>query len=296
MENNEDMSVKESLNIILGYVCNYKCSYCSVLKDVIKNIHYKFTKKDLDNIDECIEKNNIKDISILGGEPFLFRDVLYILYDHIYKKYPKNNINFRIITNATLMNEFDFKYLNRAYLKISVQSLNGKEKSIYHLIKNNKLGYKIIDEIRKFNRYMFSRVILLNEKEWYKDIININKVFPGKNINIAIDTRNIKNLNKESIDNILNNYRKIIYIRDAVLGCVDIDYKCTCSDINIYEIGKGFIYRERPKNLVVGCNEIAKDLNKELFDYLVNSVKEIHKEKFKNDNITEEGGGLFNGD
>ena len=296
MNDNEDMFMKESLNIILGYVCNYKCSYCSVLKDVIKNIHYKFTKKDLDNIDECIEKNNIKDISILGGEPFLFRDVLYVLYDHIYKKYPKNNINFRIITNATLMNEFDFKYLNRAYLKISVQSLNGKEKSIHHLIKNNKLGYKVIDEIRKFNRYMFSRVILLNEKEWYKDIIDINKVFPGKNINIAIDTRNIKNLNKESIDNILNNYRKIIYIRDATLGCIDIDYKCTCSDISIYEIGKGFIYRERPKNLVVGCNEIAKDLSKELFDYLVNNIKEIHKEKFKNDNITEEGGGFFNGD
>ena len=296
MPNGDNMDMKKNMNINLGYKCNYRCSYCSVLKDIIKGTTYKFTNKDLDIIDKCIEENDIDDISILGGEPFLYRDVLIRLYDHIFKKISDRYINFRIITNATLMNKFDFKYFNRATLKISVQSLNGKEKSIHHLIKNNKLGYEIINEIRKFDKFMISRVILLDEKEWYKDIIDIDRVFPGKSINIAIDTRNTKNLDKEKIDNILENYKKVINIPSAILGCVDIDIKCTCADINIYEIGNKFIYKERPKNLVVGCNEMAKDMDYELFEYLRSSVKEIHKEKFKNVYKEEKGGAFRDGD
>ena len=65
------------------------------------------------------------------------------------------------------------------------------------------------------------------------------------------------------------------------ISCIDVDNVCKCSDINKFYIGKGFINdkKEDPNKLVIGCNSLAKDMNYELFEYLRQRIKAVHRIK-----------------
>lgn len=271
------------LKIYTGFVCNYRCSYCSAMSDLIKGDYGNLIMKDIDDINRCIDEKGITMVSILGGEPFVFKDILYKLKEFVINKNKGKNIYFQIITNGSLMSKFDFEYFNDINFKISIQSLNGPEKSLKYLIDHSELGYDIIKYIRKLDyKAEIARVILYDEgTRWYNDVLDIKKVFPNIGIGMDIDSTKVNTLTKEKIDEICDTYLKLVKYEDMYISCIDVDSVCKCSDINKFYIGKGFISDEKedPSKLVIGCNSLAKDMNYELFEYLRQRIKAVHRIK-----------------
>lgn len=93
------------LKILLGFDCNYNCSYCKQAS-YRKKQGETFSQKDVDiflellqeNISSCPEK-----IEFWGGEPLLYWETIKYLTPKIFELYPETRLS--IITNGALLTE-----------------------------------------------------------------------------------------------------------------------------------------------------------------------------------------------
>lgn len=187
------------LRFIIGEKCNYDCFYCHHegcynLKEEVDLSSYEYKIKMLKKF--C-QKNDIKDIAITGGEPFLYFKKLKILLD----TFDDGNFRITLNTNASLIHMY-IDYLNsikKIELHINLSSLDKKIhkqitnsnqldnelKSLYklketpHIIKLNIIALKTINEdelvkiheFSKKNNFIPRYLVLYDEFNKYKDFI-----------------------------------------------------------------------------------------------------------------------------
>jgi sulfatase maturation enzyme AslB (radical SAM superfamily) len=83
----------ESIDLYVNYVCGLRCTHCFVGDLLNTNLEMPISLA-LAIVEECA-KSGVKTITILGGEPTLYKDIIQLINLIIEK-----NIEVRIVTNA----------------------------------------------------------------------------------------------------------------------------------------------------------------------------------------------------
>lgn len=183
--------------------CNLNCIHCRNDKSVFVDIEYD----KLDDILTQLEEMEIFFLSIVGGEPFLYKDIDKLLVR-------LNNLNIpkiTIVTNGTVITQEKIKKLNPKKIKFII-SLDGPEsthnyirgKEIYaNVIKNIKLlidnhfSVAINYTVMKPNFKQIDKIIEIAKKLKIRKI-NFLKLFPvHKDIyNLMLSEKETKELYK----------------------------------------------------------------------------------------------------
>jgi len=130
---------------IIGSGCNYNCFFCH--HEGYKKESYDNVEKDkLDKLCEYAKKNGIRDISITGGEPFLYWNKLKYLLTIFNEKNFKITLN----SNFSLADKYieDMKKFKNIEFHINFSSLNEKtheeiiKRKILKKVQNNLMLYK----------------------------------------------------------------------------------------------------------------------------------------------------------
>ncbi|WP_279323815.1 radical SAM protein [Anaerococcus sp. AGMB09787] len=117
--------------------CQLNCDFC-FMNDLIRGSNNSIpVNKALKIIDMFVD-NGIESISLLGGEPLLYEEILSICEFIESKK-----VHFTITTNGILLNEKFLRSLSKfSYLKLAFSVINIKES-------NNMYGNKMLKNIKK---------------------------------------------------------------------------------------------------------------------------------------------------
>lgn len=101
--------------------CNANCDFCYVGSDLTKHSPYgDMTKDDIDSLIRTSERCGLFRIAILGGEPFLFRHLDYLLEECV-----KHNLYTTIATNGSVFRESVLRFTvgsNMVKLGLSIES------------------------------------------------------------------------------------------------------------------------------------------------------------------------------
>lgn len=234
--------MKNSINglrFIVGSGCNYKCFYCH---------HEGYTNKDavifdedkLDMLYKYAIKNNITNISITGGEPFLYWPRL----KNILKKFDDNRFKITLNTNLLLISKYieEIAEFNPIEFHVNLSSLS-KEKH------EQIIGYKYLDQVLNNLQLLknTNHIICLNIpvlKEYNdKEITDIykyakqNKIKPRFLVLLPMTEKQKKVV--MDVDEILNIFPGAKVIKKYDYGIYDIMFgeetfeivKCLCIDM-----------------------------------------------------------------
>lgn len=133
--------------------CNLNCSYCDTKYAQKKN---QGVEKSIDEIIETIEKTNIKNITITGGEPLLQKDILKLV-----ERLVELGYNVNIETNGSV-NIKPFQLTN------VIITMDYKTKSSLMM---NRMNLKYIDYLRKNDVLKF----VIGDKEDMKNVKDVLK-------------------------------------------------------------------------------------------------------------------------
>lgn len=170
IENNK--VVIHTIEIHASHVCNLKCESCCHFSYAThdKNL----TSLDLENqLKTWSQKINPLELKILGGEPFLNKDLELIL--KISKKYfPKSAL--RVATNGLLINN------SKINLNIFKELQVNLEITVHD--DNNSYKNKLLENINTLNKYKIPFIFINTIKKWkrtHKVIDNIITPFQDNN-------------------------------------------------------------------------------------------------------------------
>lgn len=188
-------------SIILNKECNRKekCSFCYQKGNFISKV---VSKKDIDLFLSSINKD-VFNISIIGGEPLIHKDLVYYILEHNILNYANKII---LYTNTDLLNIEDIEYFNRrnVLIKTNMDFLIGKKLFVndnkFNLIKmmKNKDIHFIID---KFN---LDRLI-----DFCSIIIRYKKILLEIGLKFHLMNPTIIDFNKDDIVKIIKFYNTI---------------------------------------------------------------------------------------
>jgi len=127
----DSISYKDiGFHIVLTYGCNLRCPYCYEGQDKDAK---SFDEKTMDRLIEFM-KSSLKatgakgiDVSLYGGEPFLKEDMAIKAMDEMYDYSKEKGIVYggSIITNGTLLNEDNIKWMAGSNVKSMQLTLDG---------------------------------------------------------------------------------------------------------------------------------------------------------------------------
>lgn len=281
------------LRFIIGSACNYNCFYCH---------HEGYRKKDgnfdlndyikkINSLKEFCIKNNILDIAITGGEPFLYKEKLNVLFDNFAKK------PFRLIvnTNASLLKdnlpllekiEPIELHVNLSTLrKVTHKEIIGKDyfdKELESLNAIKGLGFKV-----KLNIICLKGI---NEE----DLLPLNE-FAKENGFIArylvfYDNENKFNQNIMSVNQICEKFKASIK-REFSYGLIETEgennieiVKCLCDGKRCDECKKSTYMHISPELNIKYCLESSDEVEidfatdktiEESFDIAIKKLEEI---------------------
>jgi len=162
------------MTLYLNNICNLKCSFCEIgQRNKAKRISEKgasLSKEEIDKLINLCLRTKIKSIYVTGGEPFLSKNLWYLL-----EKCYKNKIIVEdITTNGTLLNRLEkqeINLLNNVVLNIIISIDSADERG-------HDKSRGVIGTFQKI------RAFLLNERkrELYKSSFSFNVVVHSKNI------------------------------------------------------------------------------------------------------------------
>ncbi len=158
--------------IITNFKCNLNCVYCNVndlYKDTLNIEHIK-------DIITTLKELNFKEIHLIGGEPFLRKDILEIL------KFIKEKDMLVIVhTNAFYYKKLTDEIL--CYIDIFHSCLNGS-KEIHNKIRGKKTFENLMESLNIINKYN-----LKNDKQIkiYLDTILTDLNSNIENINFILE-------------------------------------------------------------------------------------------------------------
>lgn len=155
----------------LSNLCNFNCRHCYVLKDHREDM----TLGDINNIvDYFIDEIGIKTVNIIGGEPFLCKNVNIMLR----KLQRHKDIQVEIVTNGSIHNKETIKLLrkvNLSLLKVSIHAFSGKNFNYFTQTKNQR--QKVFDNIDFFVKTFPFWINITIMRSNYHEIIEMIKYF-----------------------------------------------------------------------------------------------------------------------
>jgi uncharacterized protein len=173
----------EKVTFFLTNECNLSCRYC-VIKKEKQTLSFKYAKKILN----VLLNNNKKEISLIfsGGEPLLKIDLIKKIIFYIEKKGKNNgkNINYRIITNGTIINSKIISFIKKHNIEV-VFSIDGtkKEHDKNRIFKDGKGSYNlVVNNFKKIkevhSEINISSVIYISNKKITEDLDSLISLEP----------------------------------------------------------------------------------------------------------------------
>lgn len=228
-------SNNEVLNIVIitGLDCNMKCVYCYEKEYDIKRNDSQINEYDIYNFIENMTKKNIYkriNISILGGEPILERNINFL--DSLFKLLKNINLPYKIniVTNGMnilqykdiidtwAINEFqitldglgEINNIRRKSKNDKIDTFENVVKAVdYLLSKGNKICLRINVDYGNID-YINDFVLFMNKKNWTNNMyIYMYPVTSCGEINNATELEIFKKLLTE-LKKLDYNYRKMI--------------------------------------------------------------------------------------
>lgn len=234
------------LRFIVGNGCNYNCFFCHH-EGYTKNSSTKYDEKKIEQIYIFAKKNRIKDISITGGEPFLYWEKLKCLlkyfgndefritlntnliftdrYIDYLKKVPniEYHVNFSSIQSEIHENIINANYLEKLILNLNLLKKYNLKVCLNIPVLNNINSLELIDMLEYANKMDFlARFLVLlptdiEHKKYFMDVEEIMNVIP--------DSKLIKKYSygRYDVSSSLGNYE--------IVKCLCIDHECDlCRD------------------------------------------------------------------
>lgn len=280
--------MSEKYNIILHTTtsCNYKCTYCDVIKD-----NKYLSQGSIHSLVNFINTNteHINRFKFFWWEPLLaWQNIKYIINNTADSLWNK----FEIVTNTTLLNDEIWEYFSK-YFKIIFFSIDSEHDFDFNTV------FKFIGDYHLNDSVYFNLIISPWKEEFaYSQFEKIYKR-GHKNFNILPvyftkpwDKNNLKNLSfimskildMSIFDNKLklywfceNNWEVVSLINNSLF--IDVDLWVYYSDIvsnNIWKKIKNDLYISRVQDMNF------ESLNKIDFSNYIKSIKYIEEENYKN--------------
>jgi len=179
--------------------CNLNCKYCYQDSHPKINTKKELKKGDWIKIINELNKLKVEKISIVGGEPFLSRELFDILN---YISRIDKNIKIKIFTNGILLNPNKIKKLREYNLTLSF-NLNSHKKQIHDFYQSKGNWEKIIKNIKKCNKINFEISTPLTKRNFdgLEEFIKFCKKLGAKRIRFVplIIPKNKEELKKEQV-------------------------------------------------------------------------------------------------
>lgn len=161
---NSDILYIEKLQLQITDKCSLRCKDCSNMMQYYENPKNYSYKSLIDEINKLTNTfDYINQISLLGGETFMHKDIFKIIQ---YLCTKENIHNIRILTNGTICpNEKDIQQLDKTKVSFQISNYGIHSKNIdklCNMLERNKISY------RKFELY-----------SWYK-----YECLPYQNLNV----------------------------------------------------------------------------------------------------------------
>ena len=119
---NEPLETPECLHININFACNLRCTICSISRKTMRD-RKELTTAEIKNVIQQGSAMGIKTLLLLGGEPFLRKDILQI------SDYAENRgMHVSIITNGTLIDKALARKIIASKLEHLDFSIDGLEK------------------------------------------------------------------------------------------------------------------------------------------------------------------------
>ena len=144
----------QSLQLTLGNTCNLKCTMCNEMfsskfdqTDSFENKNI-YGKQFIQELYKYVP--NLKELTCIGGEPFLINEY-YDIWDNIIHKNPSCKIS--VITNGTILNDKIKELLDKGnfIINLSFESLN---KETYEKIRVNANFETVMSNMRYFGQVL----------------------------------------------------------------------------------------------------------------------------------------------
>lgn len=171
-------------HFILGITnkCNLRCSSC--YNSYTENLNNEMSVTEIKKIIDDILPFLSYGFSISGGEPFCRKDELFQILEYLVSKEPKTMIG--IVTNGTLINEYDAKRLSKIpNLTIQI-SLDGITKESHEFNRGPNTFDKVLNTIKILRKHGVNVLlgVLLTEKsiEEVKKILDFAIEYNVKNV------------------------------------------------------------------------------------------------------------------
>ncbi len=162
------------MDVFITEKCNLKCKFCNF--PLLEKNNKELNKDELLKIVETAGELGVEVFSILGGEPFVRKDVIL----EMMKKIKKNNMDGSIVTNGTLLEEEEIFSLTEIGWDFIRFSVDGNEKTHDYLRGADNSYKKTTNSIELFKKYK-------KELGLRKPKIEINTVLCKRNYTEIID-------------------------------------------------------------------------------------------------------------
>ena len=184
-KNKEKNCIEKNIDNIwleLRKSCNLKCCHCymdcNFNRDKDLNL---LTLEEWKKVIDKLSKYSLKRITLIGGEPLLFKEIISLI-EYIKNKIP--NIDLILYSNLTLLNENIIKTIVKNNVKV-VTSVYSNSEEIHDKITGHKGSFNLttsnIKKLKKEGVYVQANVVIMNYnkdkiEEIKKYLYNLTKV------------------------------------------------------------------------------------------------------------------------
>lgn len=202
----------ESITFKLTKDCNYNCPWC------IDKYLYKDNEIDpVENYSIFLkyinEHKNLSDITISGGEPFLYPDKLFNLIKVVKEILPSAKIN--ILTNASLLDKEIVYKIQKYDIKLIISLNLFGYKSLEKLITSAKDSKNIIDYIKSTDHEL--RIVIPRLQKFAVECCMLHEYF-NCNCKLVPDYTTLNQWTDDDIDLIKNEF---LLLKKLDKNCAD---------------------------------------------------------------------------
>lgn len=243
------LSYPNEISIYPSLKCNLNCSFCFLGDKLNTNYQEKGANEWFDLIEEAVN-NGCLSVSILGGEPLLYYDILKLV-----QLLEASKIRTTITSNGLCWNKNMIEFIqNSQYITpiFSIQSLDDFNKLVMGKSHNINRWIKTVTEISKYRKVRVNTVYLGQSIDDLKKIIdfchknNVEKYSLAYKYDVSSDWKSFKEI--IDVQDQLENYREKKcgneHLHFSVEGCMIY---------SAYENIDGGIVESSYQQLIYGC-------------------------------------------
>ena len=168
-------------------ICNIDCPWCAAKFDrrtYLKTKNKVITKYVENDLFEYIKNNDIKSLSITGGEPLLFPEIVKRIVINIRKEFGKD-FRISILTNGLLLDADLVDFFNEYQVDLSISLSITGYKSLTNLIDKAKCPSELINLFKNL-KYKRFHIVIDKSTSFAKEAFILHKLY-NCNIEYTID-------------------------------------------------------------------------------------------------------------